>query len=101
MDLVGAAEVVSAAAVLVGFGFAVSEVRRHRGRKARESALALVSSYQTPDVANAITLLIELPEGLTRASLKECCQDDGRLVSLIMATWESTRTGVPAEGVNP
>ena len=54
MDLVGIAEIVSAAAVLVGFGFAVSEVKRHRGHKARESALALVSAYQTPEFANAI-----------------------------------------------
>ena len=89
MDLVGAAEVVSAAAVLVGFGFAVSEVRRSQRRKSRESALALVSSYQTPEVANAITLLVDLPEVLTRTSLKECCQEDFRLVSLLMATWES------------
>jgi hypothetical protein len=89
MDLVGIAEIVSAAAVLVGFGFAVSEVKRHRGRTARESALALVSAYQTPEFANAIVRLIDLPGGLTKEGLHKCCESDVKLVGLLMTTWES------------
>ena len=89
MDLVDIAEIVSAVAVLVGFGFAVSEVKRHRGRRARESALALVSAYQTPEFATAIMRLIDLPGDLTRKRLQECCESDVQLVALLMTTWES------------
>ncbi len=89
MDLVGAAEVISAIAVLVGFGFAVVEMRRYRRRKERESALELVKSYQTPDFAQAITRLIDLPEGLSKQQLESLLGPDMRLVSLMMTTWES------------
>ncbi len=89
MDVVGVAEVVSAVAMLIGFGFAVSEVRLHHRRKSRESALALLSSYQTPEFAVAITLLIDLPEGLSKKELEEELGDDLRLISLLMTTWES------------
>ncbi len=89
MDIVGIAEVVSAVAVLIGFGFAVAELRRYRRRKARESALALVSSYQTPEFARAILLLIDLPDGLSKAELEERLGSRMELVSLLMGTWES------------
>ena len=89
MDLVGLAEVVSAIAVLVGFGFAISEVRRARERKARESALELVRSYQTPDFAHAIMLLGDLPDSVTKDELEKCCREDLKLVSLLLGTWES------------
>lgn len=89
MDIVGIAEIVSAVAVLVGFGFAVSELRRYRRRKARESALALVNSYQTPEFAQAIMLLVDLPQGLSRDKLEERLGNRMGLISLLMTTWES------------
>jgi hypothetical protein len=89
MDIVGAAEVVSAIAVLIGFGFAMVEMRRYRNRRVRESALELVKSYQTPEFAVAITLLIDLPEGLSKEQLEGHLGEDMRLISLLMTTWES------------
>jgi hypothetical protein len=89
MDLVGADEVVSAMAVLIGFGFAISEVRRHRTQKVRESALELVKSYQTVDFAVAITRLIDLPEGLSKEQLENYLGQDMKFISLLMTTWES------------
>jgi hypothetical protein len=89
MDLVGAAEVVSAIAVLIGFGFALSEVRRYRRQKVRESALELVKSYQTMDFAVAITRLIDLPGGLSKQQLEKHLGEDMRFISLLMTTWES------------
>jgi hypothetical protein len=89
MDIVGSAEIVSAIAVLIGFGFAIVEMRRYRRRKVRETALELVKSYQTPEFAVAITLLIDLPSGLTKQQLEEHLREDMRLISLLMTTWES------------
>lgn len=89
MDIVGLAEVVSAVAVLVGFGFAVSEVTRHRRTTSRESAFALVESYRTVEFAQALTLMVDLPPGLSKAELDERLGSDMKLVALLMTTWES------------
>ena len=89
MDLVGIAEIVSAIAVLIGFGFAISEVRRYRSQKIRESALELVKSYQTMDFAVAITRLIDLPEGLSKQQIENHMGEDTRYIALLMTTWES------------
>lgn len=83
------ANIVSAVAVVVGLGFAVTEVREHRKRKARESALVLVRSYQTAAFAEAIVLLIDLPDNASRRELEERLGRDMRLVYLLMTTWES------------
>lgn len=89
MDLVGIAEIISAVAVVFGFGFAVSEVKRYRDRRARESALALVNSYRSLEFASAITLIVYVEEGLTRAELEERLGADMNLIALLMTTWES------------
>lgn len=89
MDLVGIAEIVSAVAVVFGFGFALSEVKRYRERRARESALALVNSYQSVEFASAVMLIAYLEVGLTRAELEERLGTDMNLIALLMTTWES------------
>jgi hypothetical protein len=89
MDLVGAAEVVSAIAVLVGFGFAMSEMRRYRTRKNRESMLEMVKAYQTLEFAVALNRLVDLPTGLTKHQLEVHLGDDMRYISLVMTTWEA------------
>jgi hypothetical protein len=89
MDLVGIAEIVSAVAVVFGFGFAFSEVKRHRERRTRESALAMVNSYQSPEFASAVMLMVHLDEGLTGAELEKKLGPDMSLVALLMTTWES------------
>jgi len=81
VDLVGLAEIVSAVAVLVGFGFALNELMRYRERKERESTLALVDSYQTPEFAYALLLIIDLPDGLSRHNLEERLGADMKLVA--------------------
>jgi len=88
MDFVGAAEVVSAIAVIIGFGFAFIEIRRYRSRKLRESMLELVKSYQTLEFAIALTRLIDVPDGLSKKQLEKHLGDDMRFISLLMTTWE-------------
>jgi hypothetical protein len=83
------AQVVSAIAVLVGLGFAVTEVKRYRERQSRESALMLVHSFQTPEFAQALMLMVDLAEGLSRQELRERLGPDMKFVALLMTTWES------------
>jgi hypothetical protein len=89
MDLVGAAEIVSAVAVMVGFGFAVFELRRYRNRKNRESMLELVKAYQTLEFAVALNRLVDLPDGLSKQQLELHLGDDMKYISLVMTTWEA------------
>lgn len=89
MDLVGVAEVVSAIAVIFGFGFAFSEVRRYRRRRIRESMLELVKSYQTLEFAVALNRLVDLPDGLSKLELEKHMGDDLRFISLLMTNWEA------------
>ena len=89
MDLVGGAEVVSAIAVLIGFGFAFIELRRYRGRKLRESMLEMVKSYQTLEFAVALTRLIDVPDGLSKQQLEKHLGSDMPYISLLMTTWEA------------
>ena len=89
MDLVGIAEIVSAVAVVFGFGFAVSEVQRYRKVRVRESALALVNSYQTPEFARAVIAIISVEEGLSAAELERRFGQEMGLIALLMTTWES------------
>ena len=89
MDLVGVAEVVSAIAVIFGFGFAFMEVRRYRRRRIRESMLELVKSYQTLEFAVALNRLVDLPDGLSKQELEKHLGDDLRFISLLMTNWEA------------
>jgi hypothetical protein len=89
VDIVGVAEVVSAVAVLIGFGFAVSEMRRYRRRKERESMLELVKSYQTLEFAVALNRIVDLPDRLSKQQLENHLGEDMRFISLLMTTWEA------------
>lgn len=89
MDLVGVAEVVSAIAVIFGFGFAFMEVRRYRHRRIRESMLELVKSYQTLEFAVALHRLVDLPDGISKQELEKHLGDDLRFISLLMTNWEA------------
>jgi hypothetical protein len=89
VDIVGVAEVVSAIAVLIGFGFAVSEMRRYRRRKERESMLELVKSYQTLEFAVALNRIVDLPDRLSKQELEKHLGEEVRFISLLMTTWEA------------
>ncbi len=89
MDLVGAAEIVSAVAVVIGFGFAIFELRRYRQRRTRESMLEMVKSYQTLEFAVALNRLVDLPDGLSKQQIEHHLGEDIRFISLLMTTWEA------------
>ena len=89
MDLVGTAEVVSAVAVVVGFGLASFELRRYRQRRNWESMLEMVKFYQTLEFAVALNRMVDLPDGLSKQQIEHHLGEDIRFVSLVMTTWEA------------
>jgi hypothetical protein len=82
-------QMLEAVAVVFGVGFAVVQVRQHVRRQARESAMELLHSFQTPEFAKALTLVYRMPDGLTKAEVERRLGDDFHLVYAMTTTWES------------
>lgn len=82
-------QMLEAVAVVFGVGFAVVQVRQHQRRQARESAMELLHSFQTPEFAKALTLVYEMPDGLSKREVEERLGDDLHLVYAMTTTWES------------
>jgi hypothetical protein len=82
-------QMIEAAAVVIAVGFAIVQVRQHERRQARESAMELLHSFQTPDFARALTLVYAMPDGLSKAQIEQRLGDDLHLVYAMTTTWES------------
>ncbi|MGZ8202648.1 MAG: DUF4760 domain-containing protein, partial [Burkholderiales bacterium] len=78
-----------AAAVIFGVAFGVLKVRQVRAQKQRESMFALVRSLQTREMLVALDLLDNLPEGLSRADLRNQLGAHFADLQLLLGTWES------------
>lgn len=82
-------QLIEAVAVVVAVGFAIIQVRQHERRQARESAMELLHSFQTPEFAKALTLVYGMPDGLTKKEIEARLGDDMHLVYAMTTTWES------------
>lgn len=70
IDLPVLLSLISTGAVVIGVAFAGYELRLVRRQRAREAELLLAHSYQTPEFMRALDLVVELPDGLTKAKLE-------------------------------
>lgn len=89
MTLEAVFQLIESLAVLVALGFGVHEVRRHRRRQWRESALELLHTFQSPDFAKALNIVYNLPDGLSRDEIEDHVGEDWHIVYAMMTTWES------------
>ena len=70
MDAQFLLQLVQAAVVVIGVGFAAYELRKYREERNREAALELVHTFQTPEFAKALLIVCELPDGLSKAEIE-------------------------------
>ncbi len=86
--LANVAEVIGAAIVLGSVVFAVLQLANFRRQRYDMAALELARSFQTPEFAHALRLVLSLPDGVTAERMREDPQyeDAAMLVSL---TFES------------
>jgi len=70
MSVEVAFQVIESLAVVVGVGFAIVQVRQYRREKHREAALELMHSFQTPSFAEAMNLVYNLPDGLSKEEIE-------------------------------
>ncbi|MDH4110447.1 MAG: hypothetical protein OEW35_19365 [Gammaproteobacteria bacterium] len=89
MDANALFEAIQAAAVVVGVGFAVYEMRKYRWERNREAAMELLHAFQTPDFAKALVLVYRLPDGLSKKEIESRLGEDLHPVYAMTTTWES------------
>jgi len=87
-DLGTIAELVSAAAVVVGLLFAGVQLRQFRRVQEREAGLVLLRSYQTRTLARGMLIVFALPDGLSKAQIEARVGEDMTTLYAMMMVWE-------------
>lgn len=82
-------QAIEAAAVVTGVGFAIVQVRQYRRDRRRTAAIELLHSFQTPAFAEALNIVYNLPDGLSREELEARLQGRFHILYSLMTTWES------------
>lgn len=72
---------VSTLAIVAAGVFAGMQVRQLNRQRARDSALQLSHSFQTPEFVNAVNIVFDLPDGLSKAEI------DSRLGAELTNVW--------------
>ena len=90
MEIAVAADLINAAALILGIGIGVTQFRDYRKQRRREAMLELVRSFQSPEFARALNRINALPDGADRRTIHERLGPDGEDdVFLVGLTWES------------
>jgi hypothetical protein len=80
---------ISAVSIIVGIIFAVIHTRQYAKQRARESALQLLHSYQTPEFQYAVNLIVDLPEGLSKKEVEDLLGDKLTSLLVMFGTFEA------------
>jgi hypothetical protein len=89
MSLTLIATLAQSIAVVFAVTFGMIQLRQFKAQKRREAMFTLVQSLQTKDMLNALMILDSLPEGLSKAELKEKLGDNFLYIQQLLGTWES------------
>jgi hypothetical protein len=76
-------------AVVIGVGFGIVQLRQYHRDKRREAAIELLHSFQTPSFAEALHLVYNLPDGLSKEEVESRLGEKFPLVYALTTTWES------------
>ena len=79
----------STSAIVAGGIFAGVQLRQLMKQRARDSALQMLHSFQTPEFLNAINIVFDLPDGLSKKELEERLGDKMTGVLVLFGTFES------------
>jgi len=83
------AEVIGAIIVIGGFGFAFIQLQHFRRQRHDIAALQLARSFENPEFAHALRLVLSLPDGVTTDELKQMDQQYEEAAMLVSLTLES------------
>jgi hypothetical protein len=89
MELNTILNLISTLVIVSGGVFAVLQLRLLSKQRARESALQMLHSFQTPEFLNAVNIVFELPEGLTKKEIEKRLGDKITNLLVMFGTFES------------
>lgn len=69
--LANLAEIIGAGSILTGLVFGLFQIRQYRAQQRDAVAINLTQSFYSRDLANALTLLQKLPDGISLSELRE------------------------------
>lgn len=89
MDLRTVLSLLSTTAIVLAGIFGGIQLRQFYKQRARESALQLVRSFQTPEFTQAVDIVFNIPEGLSKKEIEEYLGDRITAVLVMFGTFES------------
>ena len=89
MDLHTTLSLFSTTAIVLAGIFGGIQLRQLYKQRSRESALQLVRSFQTPEFTDAVDIVFNIPEGLSKKEIEERLGDDITSVLVMFGTFES------------
>jgi hypothetical protein len=87
--LASVAEILGGVAVVFGISFGFVEFRRYKAKERREAAASLARSFQTPELAATLRLMVELPEPISMQQYRELSDAEKNLIWLLFCSIES------------
>ena len=81
--------ILSTTAIIAAGIFAGVQIRLMNKQRARDSALQMLHSFQTPDFLNAVNIAFDLPNGLSRREIEDRLGDRMTCVLVMFGTFES------------
>lgn len=88
MDLSTVVDVLSIVAVVSGLIFAGIELRQFRISRERESALQLLSTYQSRDFMSGVRAITQLPDNQTKEQVEELAGERKDDIYFVLASFE-------------
>ena len=87
--LAGVAEIVGGVAVVFAISFGFVEFRRYKVAERREAAASLARSYQTPEMAATLRMVVELPEPIGMQQYRDLSDAQKNLIWSLFCSIES------------
>jgi len=89
MDINSIFGLVSTVAIVVGLFFAGVQLRILNKQREGETATQLLHSFQTPEFHEAVSILVDLPEGLSKDEIEDRLGDKMTCMRVLFGTFES------------
>ena len=87
--LASVAEILGGVAVVFAISFGFVEFRRYKATEQREAAASLARSYQTPELAATLRIVLELPEPIGLQQYRDLSDAEKNLIWSLFCSMES------------
>jgi hypothetical protein len=87
--LANIAEILGALTIIGGVVFAVAQIREFRAQRRETAAVELIRSFHDPQLAHAVNLIRELPDGVSAAELRSRGPEYEGAAVMVSTTYET------------